>query len=344
MGSDSNGPILAVWSPEGPSNSFEPARFSFLDLGTLRALKTGSMTLGGFQGIGSVSPSAGSFVLHPFFQQSVHVRASAGGNLFALWQSRSSPSGFQTLTVSKGMLSAIYNHDDLGYLAPGPDGLTIFTGLGGRRGAEGRPVDGSDSRPPPSSEMTVPSSDPAYYLSVGRLTDARPNNAAPALTASVYSADGTRLLTIAGLDEMNALQGPVSRELNDFSEEKRFYLVPAACLLITIPLSNDRLFLRKLDIDMAIDRLGSHALNIKSPPVLYAKAGTVFEHQIEARSSHGKVKYTLSDGPERLTVSPSGKVAWVVPKGAAGETVKVVVSVAEASGREQFHTITIRVH
>jgi hypothetical protein len=35
---------------------------------------------------------------------------------------------------------------------------------------------------------------------------------------------------------------------------------------------------------------------------------------------------------------------WVSQKGMAGESVKAVVSVSDASGREQFHAMTIHVH
>jgi hypothetical protein len=40
----------------------------------------------------------------------------------------------------------------------------------------------------------------------------------------------------------------------DLTEEKRFHLVPAAKLLITIPWSNDRLVLRRVDIERFVSR------------------------------------------------------------------------------------------
>ncbi len=128
--------------------------------------------------------SGGSVLLHPFLQERVHVRASAGGELFGIWHTNGSPSGFQTLTVHGASLRAIYNHDGLDHLAPGPDGFTVYTGRGGPLNAEGKPVRGSDSRPPTSPEMTIPSSDPAYYLSVRGLGESRsPNQPRGAVTA-----------------------------------------------------------------------------------------------------------------------------------------------------------------
>ncbi|MGO9601597.1 MAG: WD40 repeat domain-containing protein [Isosphaeraceae bacterium] len=348
MGSDSDGPILAVWSPDAANNLSQPARFSFLELGTLKALKARSITLGGMQGIGNLSALGGSFELHPFLVERLYVRASACGDLFAIWQTRGSPSGVQTLAARRGTIRAVYNHDELGYLAPGPDGLTMYTGLGGPRGADGKPVSGPNPRPPLSAELTFPSSDPAYYLSV-RQQEERPNRPLHRLTASVHAADGTRLLTVWGLDEMNVLamnvlSGLVTRDQDDSTVDKRFHLLPAARLLITLPPTNDRLVLRRLDIEKALDRLGSQALFVKTPAALHAKAGVLLEHQMHARSQAGGVQYTLTDGPDGMRVSPSGKLTWVAPKEMTRETARAVVAVADASGREQFHALTIQVH
>ena len=67
------------------------------------------------------------------------------------------------------MLNGIYNHDSLDHLAPGPDGRTVFTGRGGVLDAQGKPVRGTDPRPPTSSELAIPTADPAYYLSINGL-------------------------------------------------------------------------------------------------------------------------------------------------------------------------------
>ena len=56
-----------------------------------------------------------------------------GGDLFGIWQTNGSPSGFQTLAVRNGALRAIYNHDGArGLLAPGLSAAARFT-----RGAAG---------------------------------------------------------------------------------------------------------------------------------------------------------------------------------------------------------------
>ena len=156
MGNDSDGPLLAVWFTDSSNGFPQQPRFSFLDPKSLTVLKAGPISNGGFQGIGSVSPSGGSVVLHPALQARVHVRASAGGDLFGIWHTNGSPSGFQTLAVHKATLKGIYNHEGLDHLAPGPDGRTVYTGRGGVLDAEGKPARGGESRPATAPEQTIP--------------------------------------------------------------------------------------------------------------------------------------------------------------------------------------------
>jgi hypothetical protein len=113
--------------------------------------------------------------------------------------------------------------------------------------------------------------------------------------------------------------------------------------LITIPPTNDRLVLRRLDIDKALDQLGVDAVTVTTPSNLHAKVGRSLQHQIEARSKSGGIRYTLAKGPDGLTLSAAGKLTWTPPKPLSGDTVKAVVIVADSTGREHFHTITIRV-
>ena len=115
----------------------------------------------------------------------------------------------------------------------------------------------------------IRSVDPAYYLSVSGLPENVAGNQGGlgnveglttppgAVTATIHAAgDGSRLLTIHGLDEM-ALHLKMSAWFHDdLTIDKRFHFVPAAKLFITIPPSNDRLVLRHLNVDRVLDRSG----------------------------------------------------------------------------------------
>ena len=136
----------------------------------------------------------------------------------------------------------------------------MFTGRAGRLDIDGNPVGPVDSKPPVPPEQTIPSSDPAYYLSVSGLVSTDPvarqgpTSSSGGVKASVHATSGgARLLTVGGLSEM--ADAPAedrrpdgTRIISDFTIDKRFHLVPAAGLLITIPVTNDRLVLRRIDL------------------------------------------------------------------------------------------------
>ncbi len=341
MGSDSEGPALAAWLPDTTSPDIIPSRFSFIDLESLKVLRVGQITTGGMQGLAATSSSGGSFILHPTIRDKAHVRVSAGGGLFGFGEAQGLPFGYLTLSVRGNNLKAIHNNATVGHLAPGPDGRTVFTGRLGRLDAAGRPVGPTGTMPSNTIVTTLPTPDPSYFLALERSADP-----SQPVRASVHVAgSGDRLATIHGLDEMNGLPMDESWIRDNFTLEKRFHFLPTARLLVTVPMSNDRLVLRRLDLDQALRDLPGDYLFVVSPPVLTADDGQPLVHQLEARSRKGGIRYTLSRGPDGLVVSPEGKVSWPSPRRRPqGEELTAVVIVGDASGREVFHTLILRVN
>jgi hypothetical protein len=347
LGNDSDGPLLVAWAPGWSNPAVEQARFSFLDPQNLTVMKVGPITTGGFQGLATVLSSGGSFLLHPFLRERLHIRASSGGALFAIWQTQGSPSGFQTLVLSKQALRAVYNHEGLEPLCPGPDGRTVYTARRGPLDPDGKPLAGG--LPEHSANagyiVTIPTTDPAFYLMIEGLGSRPPGRPAAGVSASVHLAGkGTRLFTLSrALEEMGGMANSESFLPDDFTIEKRFYLVPAANLLITIPPANDRLVLRRLDIGESLSKVGDDSLVVTSPAALTADAGQSFRHQVAARSTTGGLKYAVALGPSGLTVSPEGALGWDVPGEWKGRQETVVLSVTDGSGGERFHLFRIAV-
>jgi len=337
MGSDSDGPLLAYWNPSKPS--YGPQRLSFIDLNTLDVLKVGPVSGTHCE----VSPTRGTFTLGGGISE---LRASPGGNLFGVGQ-------FATLSVRGGRLGA-YSEDihASGFVAPGADGVTIFTGLLGRLDAFGNTV---GAPPDPSLNLqwnknrhwqllTVPSASPFYYLVLGAAPFSKGQSYEPKgpVSASIHSAgDGARLLTIPALEEMTGFS-----DRDWFSErlmvEKRFHFIPAAKLLITIPPKNDRLVLRRVDIDAAVAQTAD-AILILSPPLINACAGQPLRARIQAKSAKGDVQLTLVDGPEGLSIAPDGQISWPVPELPSGGAAKIVLSLRDPAGRSRSHEVVIRV-
>ncbi len=177
------------------------------------------------------------------------MRVSAGGDLLAI------TGRFHTLAIRGGILRSFYFRYGQGFLVPGPDGRTIYTGDGGVRDGENRELRPRDIVRPPAGPITllVPWPDPAYYLGIADLPASRlgnPYKSPDDIRAIVYRANGDTLCSVNGLIEMQTDRADLSRLLrNDFTIDKRFHLIPAAKLLITIPFTNDMLVLRRLDLE-----------------------------------------------------------------------------------------------
>jgi WD40 repeat protein/S1-C subfamily serine protease len=256
LGSDSEGPLIVVWSPSKNGGAPEQARFSFLDPETFTTLKVGEVTSDGSEGIVRVSPSGGSIVLHPTLRDRVHVRASPRGDLFTIWQTSSSPSGFQTLALRGRTLRTVYKPEAWGHLVPGycPNqylpGISIYTGRGGVRDSEGNVFrDRPEQFLPPASMITIPTDWVPCVGIVGLACSQYGNavNGGGKVAALMHDpAHGRADFGVIDLDEMAPGASDESTIPIDFTVDKRFHFIRLADLLLTIPFSNDRLVLRRL--------------------------------------------------------------------------------------------------
>jgi hypothetical protein len=164
------------------------------------------------------------------------------------------------------------------------------------------------------------------------------------VTASVHLAsDGSPLVTVYGLDEMAGNPTIEDWFPDGVATDQRFHFVPAAKLLITIPPTNDRLVLRRIDLDQSFDKSRGDRLIVTSAPNLDVWAGENLVHRIVARSKKGGITYALARGPGGLKVISDGQITWTTPTAIRGEEVTVVITVGDNSGDELFHTLKIRV-
>ena len=282
------------------------------------------------------------------------LRASAGGGVFGIWQP---DARFQTVVARGGALSVTFTKDFVGHLTPGADGQSVFTGLGRRRYVDepiGNEIPGYTAKVP---DPAIPSSDPVVLsdrqrpAARGRRNDLRLRHRRAGRDSprrspfTVHAAgDGTPLLTVHGLDEMSVIARVRDWFSGGLATDKRFLFIPAAQLLITIPPTNDRVLLRRLEIDKALEKAGADELFVTTPLLLLVTAGHQLDHQIMAKSKKGGIKYSLTNGPDGLTVTPDGKVKWLVPASLKGQEVEAVLTVEDATGQERFRKITIKIN
>src|SRR5262245_21140937 len=125
--------------------------------------------------------------------------------------------------------------------------------------------------------------------------------------------------------------------------DKRVFFVPEAKQLVSIPLSNDRLVIRPLDVDTVLAKAEFDFLFVVSNPPLTARENTAYTYQVSAKSNKGGIKYKLESGPKGMKVSPQGLVEREVPKKTDKTEHEVVISITDVAGQETFHTFTITI-
>jgi hypothetical protein len=340
LGSDSDGPILAAWQVMGPPHG--NGGFSFIGLDSLEVLRVGPTTGARCE----VSPSRGTFLWRNAMG-TMEIRASSGGNLFGF----DSTGLFATVSVQNGKLncySEITNLPAFGYVCPGPDSVSVFTGLLGRLDAFGKTVGTPDpalmthlDRSRPWLVGTLPSASPSYFLILGPRTLANYGDPGPPSVSVHAAGDGTRLLTVSPLAEMT-LPADTSRNPRTLGSDQRYYFLPDAGLLITVPPSNDRLVLRRVDVDAAVRQ--ANDIVVLSPPLIDAVAGLPLQARVVARSGGGDVRFALVQGPKGLSLSPDGEISWPAPELPEGVPAKVALSLRDPSGRSRSHEVLIRLH
>ena len=162
------------------------------------------------------------------------------------------------------------------------------------------------------------------------------------MQAAIFVATETKpLLTLGKLEEMAGVYNETT-PVGDLTSDKRFHFVPEAKLLVTIPPTNDRLVLRRVDLLRSLAESDVDYLFVTSvPPV--ATRGHLLTYQLSAKSKRGGIKYELSDGPAGMAMSPSGKLTWMIPASWVEDDVAVVITVSDVTGQETLHKFHVDV-
>jgi hypothetical protein len=205
----------------------------------------------------------------------------------------------------------------------------------GARGS--KPLDGLPGRAPAPGEsrMIVPTTDSTYVLmySSGSQNDVK--------GVSVLLPNGDTLLNI-GFSSPERARSNIYNRNATLSMDRRAHLFVAYQLLVVIPAGDDRLVLRRIALQEALDRVSDRLL-VVSPTALLASHNQPFSHKLRVRSKRGAVTYAVNRGPANMAVAADGTVTLPAPEKYAGKEVSAVIQVRDASGQEVFHSINILV-
>jgi WD40 repeat protein len=281
LGADANGPLLAFWEPEGqapPDARFSRlAQFCLLDPSSARPMTVLSYRLA-HTVFSQDLPGPSALLPIPWWNQhELPILPSADGSLFLVGGSAIALERQQVQmwgVPGGGPIMAFPSADGQKVICP--EGQ-VFDRLGRRLSRDVAGLTRQDV-------MTIPAVDSPFRLDIVLPAPSRP------LELSLCELGGEKLVSTVALPEMDDLYVDVSKAdagherrpggplpkgayavLNprvDPLLTRRFQLVASAKLLITIPRSNDRLVLRRLDVAAAVR---SHA-RATSPSI--ARANT----------------------------------------------------------------------
>ncbi|MGA2256356.1 MAG: serine protease [Thermoguttaceae bacterium] len=282
-------------------------------------------------------PGSPNFLYYwfPHPQYPLVVRVSADGNTFAGLQPGLTPNGIRIKILEGDTEQNRYAIVPAGAVQPNYDGSLMFTDAG---------IYSADLKPVPLPQaggvFCFPCYHPALFLGISGRNRASGPIAAEKVKLSLYTAgDKHMLASLGGFAELNDLQGGGGA----LSIDKRIHYFPTANLLVNIPAACDRLVLRRLDVFASLDKAGVNYLFVVSLPPAVVWRGSTFTYPMVVKSRLGGVRYTLSSGPEGMTLSSDGELQWSVPANQPTGHVAVVITIKDASNQEVLHSFNLAI-
>jgi hypothetical protein len=330
MGSASNGPLV-LGGPTIHQSGTLP--LSFVDVDTLKELQPAE----------EKGHPAGMVGKHPQYPHT--MRVSADGRTITMWNPGLSPMGFQSVVLTGNSLQINSEHNTVGEIYPAPDGRTLYTSMG-LYTSELKKIGEQTTR----TALRLPSVQGDYSASISVPELIRRRRGANAVEMkltdlAIYSGRDTRPLVtlndVEGLDISDRLGVPGRPTAMSF--DKRIFLIPAAKLIATVPASRDKLFLKRFDIDEALEKAGIDFLYVTSQPVVAAVKGSTYDYAVAVKSKKGSVTFKLESAPDGMKVSKDGRLTWSVPAAFAEQEASVLLTIGDATGQEIFHNFTISI-
>jgi hypothetical protein len=258
------------------------------------------------------------------------LRASADGSVIGMW---STQGGGCTSVLRSGNLLKINSDMSLsGCVIPGPDGRVLYT-PSGLYTNELKPLDAT-ARDRRDVRRYLPADQGDYYLCL-EVAGGRPS-------ATVYLA-GTPQSLFTIRDPGVPVTDERVRAPAGLLLDKRVHLLPAAKLLITIPVGDSRLMLRHLDVEEELEKSGINYLFVISEPPPIARRGAEYGYQLSVKSKSAGVTYKLDSGPAGMAISQTGKLTWPVPADFAEQETDIIVTIRDKTGQECLHSFKVRV-
>jgi hypothetical protein len=257
MGMDSEGPLLAVWVPPTGGGPAQGACFCMIDVKSGKVLRVQSYRHRDFGGWIRELPASTACLTLPSSEAmhgpTARIRASADGRRFVIQEARQGGWGVSGLAILDLERSGARTFGDM------TQSLAVLSPDGGQVCSDQITYQPSAAENPHAArtgrmtnELPIPALDPSYHLIV-RLDPDSKNISGAVKELVIKNAWGT-LATVSNLEEMRFKDRQAVEQPRDPLFDRRFLLIPAAKLLITIPPDEGRIVLRRLDVEELLQR------------------------------------------------------------------------------------------
>jgi len=323
MGSESNGP-LAVALAGARQAPHRRATVCYFDPMTGKEIRY------------EESRERNPFGLGNFNLRDLAIRMSANGQVATGW---GAGGAVQSDVIEGGRVSHYWSLGGAESLLPTADGQAIFD-RGRRINVEIRnDLNGPPFRP--EELLRIPAVHGDFHVALRATGGRQPFEAQPASADIHFGLEAKPLLKVG---ELRNFELPSEFEAPGKTVDRNVFLIPDAQLLAVLPTKKrDQLVLYRADLDKALFTAGFDYLHVTSRPLTAAVRGENYRYTLTVKSKKGGVKVTLENGPKGMTATPTGTIDWQVPKDFSDAEVGILVRVADASGKEVFHSYRLTV-
>jgi serine protease Do len=151
------------------------------------------------------------------------------------------------------------------------------------------------------------------------------------------------LFSIADLMKIAAKNPGQEKQKNQpqIDSSARLSIAPQGGVAMILPTSDDRVIIRRFDLDNALARNGGDWLVVASNPPTGFVRGEPYAYAIDVRAAHKPLRFALETAPAGMTISADGKISWLPAKTISSDRLPVVVSITDSAGKLKRHAFVV---
>lgn len=258
-------------------------------------------------------------------------RTNSDFTVITEWSPRTSPSGVGISVLKDGSYRQLHDHSSQWFVVPADHGV-IYSGSGRTYGAEQLKTLTASTFDIPtlttiSGTPLIPTMDGEFAIGIsieGALEVFQKGRTVPICTAGLFPKWNLPPEGGKPVDPIQGRQRSEFREGDVFAFDHRIWTTPSLNYMLLIPESNDRVIRRDFSLQTLLEGTDKPFLVVTSSAPRSVVGGRSWAHVLKVASDSSPVSFTLTEGPEGMTIDDQGVLNWAPPDGITG---RVPVSV-----------------